>query len=151
MLYLFKIEDPYSDNIEMIITSKDKETAVKLFKKAVSKFTTKKFGESQCKSYMKGFKSEYKNLLKSKYDCDETKEYYLNRKKYTVGDLKFNILETIEEGFYEKILNAYKDYYYREGYSLEYHLDNDIFEVINLSVLDSGNKILNTTYIYHGR
>ena len=53
--------------------------------------------------------------------------------------------------FYENVLKAYKEYYYREGYSLEYHLDHDIFEVIDLTKLDSGNKILNITSIYHGR
>lgn len=33
MLFLIKIEDPYGDNIEMILTAKNKENAVELFKK----------------------------------------------------------------------------------------------------------------------
>ena len=152
MLFLLKIEDPYGDNIEMIIAAKDKGTAVKLFKKKLGYSKTNNFGEHFCKSMLKEYKSEYKDVLKRTKNCsDETKEYYLNKECYCIGDFKFSLIDTTKETFYEKLLKSYKDYYYRENYSLEYHLNHDIFEVINLNELDSGNSILNFTSIYHGR
>ena len=151
MLFLIKIEDPYGDNIEMILTAKNKENAVELFKKKLGSKSKKGFGTVYCMSLVKEYKSEYKKMTKSTYDNDETRNYYLNKKNYCIGDYSYCLSEAVAVDFYENALKAYTDYYYREGYSLKYHLDHNIFEVIDLTKLDSGNKILNITSVYRGR
>ena len=102
MLYLIKIYNPQGDNYEMIITAKDKESAVKLFKKKLGYSKSKKeFGSDYCKSLVKQYKSEYKKLLKSKFDCNETKEYYLNEKCYCIGAYSYSLLEAVADDFYK--------------------------------------------------
>ena len=165
MIYLIKVGNPRGDDIEMIISAKDESKAVKILKKELKHQDYNTFSKSALREYkyiLKQLKEQYISVQKaikerSSYRSREDITADLDRKRYCVGDFYFSYNDYKNNpGKFEKdILNAYEEYYYREGYSLEYHLDNDIFEIINLSelALERGanvTKVLNKTFIYHG-
>ena len=161
MIYLIKVGNPRGDDIEMIISAKDKSKAVKILKKELKHDynTFSKCALYEYKYILNQLKEQYKFVQKaikerSHYMSREDITADLDIKCYIVGnfDFSYNDYKNNPEKFEQDILNAYEEYYYREGYSLEYHLDNDIFEIINLLelALEKKAKVLNKTYIYHG-
>ena len=164
MIYLITVQKNSGDDIEIIISAKDESKAVKILKKELKHDynTFSKGALYEYKCILKQLKEQYTSVQKaikerSSYMSREDITADLDRKRYGIGDFYFsyNDYKNNPEKFEQDILNAYEEYYYREGYSLEYHLDNDIFEIINLSelALEKGvnvTKVLNITFIYHG-
>lgn len=146
MIYLFKIENPRGDNIELIISSSDQTSAISLLYKELKHFSGSFFNkaQSELRYILSRFKNEKETLLKNKFN-----------KRFCVGDFNFSYNDYLSDPtkFRETFLNEYKNYYYRKDFSLEYNLDHQIFDIINLSEQDLNNKntVLNKTFIYCGR
>lgn len=146
MVFLFKIENPRGDNIELLISAENKELAISLLYKELKHFSGSFLNkaQSELKYILSRFKNEKETLLKNKLN-----------KQFSVGNFDFSYNDYLSDPnkFKENFLNEYISYYYRKDFSLEYNLDHQIFEIRNLSEedLNNKNKVLNKTFIYCGR
>lgn len=152
-IYQIFCENPRGDNISFIISSKSEIDVVKKFKKEL-KHTSKSF-ENEAKKYISDLIKRIKTDLKS--DWCTPKYHNYTTKKFVIGDYYFSYQmfnDTHEEEFKTKLINEYTKYYYREGRSLAYNLDNNKFNVRNLTELSGSCKnatVLDRQFIYHGR
>lgn len=151
-IYHIFCENPQGDNISFIISAKTEINAIKKFKVEL-KHTSKSF-EKEAKHDVLALIKRIKKDLKSDW-C--TPKYHNYTKNFVMGDYYFSYQmfnDTTEEEFKAKLINEYTKYYYREGRSLAYNLDNDIFEVKNLTELSGVCKnttVLDKKFIYCGR
>lgn len=152
-IYHIFCENPQGDNISFIISAKTEIDAVKKFKKEL-KHTSKSF-EKEAKNYVSSLIKRIKKDLKSDWCAPKYHNYAT--KSLVLGDYYFSYQmfnDTLEEEFKTKLINEYTKYYYREGMSLAYNLDNNEFNVRNLTELSGSCKnttVLDRQFIYHGR
>lgn len=151
-------ENPQGDNILQIICANNEEEAKNLFLKKIKykKTDLSKFKKYEILDLIKNIKEEIKSLKKDLKNNQEDLNYYLNYDKYCVGNFKFNLnlfINSSKEEFIELIRKNFIEYYYKKDFSLEYHLDNSLFEIKNLSNLcENSNKsfVVKKYCLYHG-
>lgn len=152
-IYQIFCENPRGDNISFIISSKTEIDVVKKFKKEL-KHTSKSF-ENEAKKYISDLIKRIKTDLKSERCTHKYNNY--STKEFVIGDYYFSYQmfnDTPEEEFKTKLINEYTKYYYKEGRSLAYNLDNNVFVVKNLTELSTNCKnttVLDKQFIYCGR
>ena len=138
-------ENNYGSNIFMVIGAKDEAQAVKIFKKESKVQNIEKEAMSMSKVILKDYKDYIKNKGCVPYNFGFKTEYILNPSDFSKEGFK-NLLEIIKQ-------NYLKDYYNKDGV-IQWNLDNNIFQIKNLSyIVDNLNKakVLDMQEIYHGR
>lgn len=138
-------EDPYGDNISMTIAAKNQNEAIKLFKKRAKVQSIDEVSLKRAKEVIK----EYKLFIKR-----------VGYVSFNFGFLNPIILcpsDFSKDGFLKLrniVQQNYINDYYKENKSIQWNIDNNLFDIKNLTEqvknLKNG-KVLDIQYIYHGR
>lgn len=147
MVQIFNIlcEDPYGDNIMMTIVAKSQKEAIKLFKRKAKIPSIHKVSLDRAKEVVR----EYKAFIKR-----------VGYVSFNFGFLTTDVRQPSDfskEGFLKLrqiVQQNYINDYYKEDRSIQWNIDNNIFNIKNISELTKNLKnstILDIHYIYHGR
>lgn len=141
-------ENNYGSNIFMVVAAKNEAQAIKLFKREAKVPSIERESMSRAKEVLK----EYKELVKRGiYRLTEYNFGFLTTCMLPIPDLSSKeqmakLLETTKQNYIND--------YYKEGGVIQWNLDNNKFQVQNLTELATGlstSKVLVRHDIYHGR
>lgn len=138
-------ENPYGDNIMMTIAAKNQNEAIKIFKKKAKVPSINKVSLERAKEVIKEYKAFIKRVGYVSFNFG-----FLNKCMMHPSDLS-------KEGFLKLrniVRQNYINDYYKEGKSIQWNINNNIFDIKNITEmiknLETG-EVLDIHHIYHGR
>ena len=138
-------ENNYGSNIFMNIGAKDEAQAIRIFKKEAKIQSIEKEALAIAREIIREYKEYIKRKGYASYNFGFRTDCFMNPSDFSKEGFK-NLLEIIKQ-------NYLKDYYNKDGV-IQWNLDNNIFQIKNLSyIVDNLNnaKVLDMQEIYHGR
>ena len=138
-------ENNYGSNIFMNIGAKDEAQAIRIFKKEAKIQSIEKEALAIAREMIREYKEYIKRKGYASYNFGFRTDCFMNPSDFSKEGFK-KLLEIAKQ-------NYINDYYNKDGV-IQWNLDNNIFQIKNLSyIVDNLNnaKVLDMQEIYHGR
>ena len=138
-------ENNYGSNIFMNIGAKDEAQAIRIFKKEAKIQSIEKEALAIAREMIREYKEYIKRKGYASYNFGFRTDCFMNPSDFSKEGFK-KLLEIAKQ-------NYINDYYNKDG-AIQWNLDNNIFQIKNLSyIVDNLNKakVLDMQEIYHGR
>ena len=138
-------ENNYGSNIFMNIGAKDEAQAIRIFKKEAKIQSIEKEALAIAREMIREYKEYIKRKGYASYNFGFRTDCFMNPSVFSKEGFK-KLLEIAKQ-------NYINDYYNKDG-AIQWNLDNNIFQIKNLSyIVDNLNKakVLDMQEIYHGR
>ena len=138
-------ENNYGSNIFMNIGAKDEAQAIRIFKKEAKIQRIEKVALAIAREMIREYKEYIKRKGYASYNFGFRTDCFMNPSDFSKEGFK-KLLEIAKQ-------NYINDYYNKDGV-IQWNLDNNIFQIKNLSyIVDNLNnaKVLDMQEIYHGR
>ena len=138
-------ENNYGSNIFMTIAAKNEAQAIRIFKKEAKVPSIEKEAFSAAREVMKSHKAHVKRVGYTSYNFGFLTTWMMHPRDFSKEGIKKRLEITKQN---------YINDYYKEGGVIQWNLDNNIFQIKNLTKIALSlekAKVLDKQDIYHGR